>query len=365
MTTDLFSIKYQLVPHGTEETKILFYNTISQIFENLLQGNSENVICTDSNVAKLPAVKDFLEKAKLQNAQVVIINAGEENKTLDSVLSIIKSALDKSFSRGCRFIAIGGGVISDMTAFASSLYKRGAKLEIVPTTLLSMADACIGGKTGCDFDNYKNMIGTFYPASKLHFCTDFILSLNETEYLSGLAEVIKTSMLYAPKLFQILKTEHEKIKAKDKEQLYQIVKRCALAKSNIVEKDISETGLRKQLNLGHTFGHALESVAGFGKISHGQAVAWGLGRAIELSCKLGLCEEDYKTDVFELLNLYGYSTENLPKIIADKENVQENLIKAMKQDKKNDANGITFILQREINSTLIETVAEKDILSVL
>jgi 3-dehydroquinate synthase len=209
------------------------------------------------------------------------------------------------------------------------------------------------------------MIGTFYPASKLHFCTDFILSLNETEYLSGLAEVIKTSMLYAPKLFQILKTEHEKIKAKDKEQLYQIVKRCVLAKSSIVEKDISETGLRKQLNLGHTFGHALESVAGFGKISHGQAVAWGLGRAIELSCKLGLCEEDYKTDVFELLNLYGYSTENLPKIIADKENVQDALLKAMKQDKKNDATGITFILQREINSTLIETVAEKDILSVL
>ena len=211
MTTDLFSIKYQLVPHGTEETKILFYNTISQIFENLLQGNSENVICTDSNVAKLPAVKDFLDKAKLQNAQVVIINAGEENKTLDSVLSIIKSALDKSFSRGCRFIAIGGGVISDMTAFASSIYKRGAKLEIVPTTLLSMADACIGGKTGCDFDNYKNMIGTFYPASKLHFCPEFILSLNQTEYLSGLAEVIKTAMLYSTELFNILKNEHKKL----------------------------------------------------------------------------------------------------------------------------------------------------------
>ena len=365
MKTDSFSINYELVPHGTEKTDLIFYNNINKIFENLLQGNSQNVICTDSNVAKLPAVKDFLDKAKLQNAQVVIINAGEENKTIESVLSIVKGALEKSFSRSCRFIAIGGGVISDMTAFASSLFKRGAKLEIVPTTLLSMADACIGGKTGCDFDNYKNMIGTFYPASKLHFCTDFILSLNETEYLSGLAEVIKTSMLYAPKLFQILKTEHEKIKAKDKEQLYQIVKRCVLAKSSIVEKDISETGLRKQLNLGHTFGHALESVAGFGKISHGQAVAWGLGRAIELSCKLGLCEEDYKTDVFELLNLYGYSTENLPKIIADKENVQDALLKAMKQDKKNDATGITFILQREINSTLIETVAEKDILSVL
>ena len=365
MTTDLFSIKYQLVPHGTEETKILFYNTIFQIFENLLQGNSENVICTDSNVANLASVKDFLEKAKALDAQIVIIPAGEENKTIESVLKIVKSALEKSFSRNCRFIAIGGGVISDMTAFASSLYKRGAKLEIVPTTLLSMADACIGGKTGCDFDNYKNMIGTFYPASKLHFCTDFILSLNETEYLSGLAEVIKTSMLYAPKLFQILKTEHEKIKAKDKEQLYQIVKRCVLAKSSIVEKDISETGLRKQLNLGHTFGHALESVAGFGKISHGQAVAWGISRAIELSCKLGLCEEDYKTDVFELLNIYGYSTENLPKIIAEKDNVQENLIKAMKQDKKNDSNGITFVLQREMNLTLIETVAEKDILAVL
>lgn len=365
MIIDTFSIKYQLVPHGTEETKIQFYNTIPEIFENLIQNNEQTVICTDSNVVNIPEVKTFLNKINNANVETVIIPAGEENKTIESVLSIIKAALDKSFTRNCKFIAIGGGVISDMTAFASSLYKRGAKLEIVPTTLLSMADACIGGKTGCDFDNYKNMIGTFYPASKLHFCPDFILSLPENEYLSGLAEVIKTAMLYAPKLFQILKTENEKIKSRNKEELYQIIKRCALAKSNIVEKDISETGLRKQLNLGHTFGHALESVAGFGKISHGQAVAWGLGRAIQLSLNLGLCEEDYKDDVFELLNIYGYSTEKTPKIIADQENVQEKLIKAMKQDKKNDSNGITFVLQREINSTLIEIVQEKDILAVL
>ena len=365
MKTDSFTINYQLVPHGTDKTDLIFYNNINDIFENLLQGNSQNVICTDSNVAKISFVKDFLEKAKNTSAQIVIIPAGEENKTIESVLSIIKGALEKSFSRSCRFIAIGGGVISDMTAFASSLFKRGAKLEIVPTTLLSMADACIGGKTGCDFDNYKNMIGTFYPASKLHFCPEFILSLNQTEYLSGLAEVIKTAMLYSTELFDILKTEHEKIMAKDKEILFKMIKACALAKANIVEQDIAESGLRKQLNLGHTFGHALESVAGFGKISHGQAVAWGIGRAIEMSFNLGLCNQKYKDEVFELLNLYGYSTEKLPSIVENSLQTKEKLISAMKQDKKNDASGISFILQKSINETEIQTVEEKEILLVL
>ena len=365
MQNDSFTINYQLVPHGTEKTDLIFYNNINEIFENLLQGNSQNVICTDSNVANISFVKNFLENAKNSQAQIVIIPAGEENKTIESVLSIVKGALEKSFSRSCRFIAIGGGVISDMTAFASSLFKRGAKLEIVPTTLLSMADACIGGKTGCDFDNYKNMIGTFYPASKLHFCPEFILSLNQTEYLSGLAEVIKTAMLYSTELFNILKNEHKKIMAKDKEILFKMIKICALAKANIVEQDISESGIRKQLNLGHTFGHALESVAGLGKISHGQAIAWGIGRAIEISFNLGLCSKNYKDEVFKLLNLYGYSTEKLPNIVENNLETKEKLISAMKQDKKNDATGITFILQKSINDTEILTVEEKEILLVL
>ena len=365
MQTDSFSINYQFVPHGTEKTDLIFYNNINEIFENLLNECSQNVICTDSNVANISFVKNFLEKAENSQSQIIIIPAGEENKTIDSVLSIIKTALKNSYSRSCRFIAIGGGVISDMTALASSLFKRGAKLEIVPTTLLSMADACIGGKTGCDFDNYKNMIGTFYPASKLHFCPEFILSLNQTEYLSGLAEVIKTAMLYSTELFDILKIEHEKIMAKDKEILFKMIKICALAKANIVEQDISETGLRKQLNLGHTFGHALESVAGLGKISHGQAVAWGIGRAIEMSFNLELCSKNYKDEVFKLLNLYGYSTEKLPNIVENNLETKEKLISAMKQDKKNDASGISFILQKSINGTEIQTVEEKEILLVL
>ena len=135
------------------------------------------------------------------------------------------------------------------------------------------------------------------------FIKEFILSLNQTEYLSGLAEVIKTAMLYSTELFDILKIEHEKIMAKDKEILFKMIKACALAKAKIVEQDISESGLRKQLNLGHTFGHALESVAGFGKISHGQAVAWGIGRAIEMSLNRGLCNQNYRNEVFEFTHI--------------------------------------------------------------
>ena len=168
MKTDSFSINYQLVPHGTEKTDLIFYNNINEIFENLLNECSQNVICTDSNVANISFVKNFLEKAENSQSQIIIIPAGEENKTIESVLSIVKGALEKSFSRSCRFIAIGGGVISDMTAFASSLFKRGAKLEIVPTTLLSMADACIGGKTGCDTKSHPSTVWLKRPNLLFH-----------------------------------------------------------------------------------------------------------------------------------------------------------------------------------------------------
>ena len=182
---------------------------------------------------------------------------------------------------------------------------RGAQLELVPTTLLAMADAAIGGKTGVDFGNYKNCIGTFYPAQKIHIAVSALEALPESEFRSGLAEVFKTALLYAPKLFQIMAEKRDAVLSRDGELLLEVVKRCVQAKAHVVERDLRESGERMYLNLGHTFGHALESVAGFGEVSHGDAVAWGIARALELGKRLGITDPGYIADVIPVLESYG------------------------------------------------------------
>ncbi len=386
MTNDIFSIKYSAVNPGTEKTDILFYEDDSAqiIAASLNPGktNAPRLFVTDTTVAALPLMADFINAFGLSPTEIIeegsvfhcgldaliIIGPGEPNKTIENVLAIVKAALDSGLQRSNYFVGIGGGVICDMTAFASSIFKRGAKLELVPTTLLAMVDAAVGGKTGCDFDTYKNMIGTFYPASKLHVFSGFVQLLPESEYRSGLAETLKTAMLYAPKLFNILQEQKEDIKKRNPEIIRQIVRRCVIAKANIVEKDLTETGLRMQLNLGHTFAHALETRAGLGTIPHGDAVAWGISRAIELSLLLDLCDNEYRNEIFSVLESYGWETKPLHPILCsegqEKEQVALSLINAMKKDKKNSSDSIRCILQRDINCTVIQEIEETDILKV-
>lgn len=360
---DSTKIIYDAIHSGTEETELIFYKTISESdsYFSLFKASS-TLLILDTNIEKLDFFKNFTFDSSIP---CCVIPAGEEHKTIENVLLIIKTALKANLQRDCTFIGIGGGVISDMTAFAASIYKRGVRCEFIPTTLLSMVDACIGGKTGCDFEEYKNIIGTFHPASKLHYFTDTLLTLPQEEYKSGLAEVLKTAMLFAPKLFDIMKTNHDQILNKDNELILQIIKRCSQAKAHIVEKDLTEKGNRMLLNLGHTFGHALEKTIGLGKITHGAAVAWGIGRAIDLSVQKGFCENEYKQEVFEILDSYDWCKEPIHPLAINIENLTDKLIDAMRNDKKNCSNGIRFILQRELNSNLIEFVAEDEIRKVL
>ena len=363
-----FNINYPMIHQGTEKTEVFFYQNENELFENIANTEDKQIYVTDSNIALLPEVKKFLDLQKFKNHPVVVLPSGEENKTLDSVLSIVKAALEADFNRNSVFVGIGGGVITDMTAFAASIFKRGAKLELIPTSLLAMVDAACGGKTGCDFENYKNMIGSFYPAGKLHICPEFVQSLPESEYFSGLAEAIKTAMLYDKEMFEDFESKSDLIKERNPENLDKIIEKCVRAKAKIVEEDLTEKGLRMQLNLGHTFAHALETVAGLGAISHGEAVAWGCGRAIDLSVKLGLASENYKNRVFAMLEKYGYSVEKVHPVLVGKiaENqIAETLIKAMKKDKKNSSSAIKVVLQRDIKQTEIIQVADSEIAKVL
>lgn len=364
---------------GFYKTDILFYSGKNDLCRLYLSAENKRnrLFVTDTNIAPLCA--DFISHFTDENANNIkapsvfkkendilcILGAGEKFKTIENVLEIVRAALNSNFNRNCLFVAIGGGVLSDMTGFAASMFKRGVDVEFVPTTLLSDVDASIGGKTGCDFDSYKNMIGAFYPAKKIHIWSSFIQSLPQNEFLSGLGEVVKTAFLFSPELTEILKTQKAQVMSRNEEVLQKIISICAKAKAKTVHEDFKEKGIRAYLNYGHTFGHALETVAGLGKISHGEAVAWGIGRALDLSLSKKLCTAEFAEECKKILFDYGFCTEPIPQIIKDIPDATLALVSAMHKDKKNSGNCVKVILQKTEQSTFITEVQDKEILEVL
>lgn len=382
-------IAYPPVHPGTDRTFIRFYGgepDLNSIFYSSEEENSpQRIFVTDTNVASLKQMQPFVNffrgenysQPKIENGFIgtrgkdvlLILGSGEPFKTIESVLAVCKAAIDSNAKRSAVFTGIGGGVITDMTAFAASIFKRGATCELVPTTLLSMVDAAIGGKTGCDFDSYKNMIGSFFPAQKIHIIPSFIQSLPENEYRSGMAEVVKTALLYSKELFEKLASKPEILQNRKDPLVEEMIKICVNAKAAVVEQDLTEKNIRMQLNLGHTFGHALETRAGLGKVSHGDAVAWGMARAAELSKKIGLCTENYVQTVKSALSSFGWETQPMHSSLngkfASEKEAALSLFEAMKKDKKNASNKVRFVLQEDVGETVITEVDEKDVLSVL
>ena len=367
------NISYPAIHNGTENSEIYFIegtpDLVSLFFGEPNEANDgrRRFFVTDATVASLDCMKPFMASFSDEvhdKDALCVLGSGEKYKTIESVLRIVSAAVEAGFTRKDVFVGIGGGVISDITAFAASIFKRGAKVQFVPTTLLSMVDASIGGKTGCDYGNVKNIIGTFYPAEKLFFFPEFIKSLPENQYNSGLAEAFKTALLFDSEMYEIFKRKAGPINSRETATMVDIIKRCAGAKAKIVQEDFTEQGVRAYLNLGHTFGHALESVAGLGSITHGAAVAWGIGRAAELAYKLDLCPCKYKDDILDILDFYGWDNKPEPECIQGGA-IGERLISVMHKDKKNLSDKIRVIMQKEMCDTFIQEVDDKTILSVL
>ncbi|MCR5605654.1 MAG: 3-dehydroquinate synthase [Treponema sp.] len=376
MLLDEYNLTYPSVHPGTERTNIKFLSGMPDLKKALFSLDKDlppRLFVTDNIVASLPPMQDFLsrfdEKGTHGKDSILILETGEENKNIDTVLKIIKFALNKNYGRNLTFVGIGGGVITDMTAFAASIFKRGAKVELVPTTLLAMVDAAIGGKTGCDFDSHKNMIGTFFPASVIYIYPEFVKYLPESQFHSGLGEVIKTALLYSESLYSELKSRKRDVFARKDDIIEKMINTCVRAKANIVEQDFTEQNVRRELNLGHTFGHALETISGLGVVPHGDAVAWGISRALELGCKLGLCHKAYRDEVFNTLKDYGWENGPIHSVLLSKgksnEEIAKELIDAMKKDKKNVNDNIRFVLQTGPCATLIKEVPENKVLEVL
>jgi 3-dehydroquinate synthase len=288
----------------------------------------------------------------------VIVRSGEQNKSWPSVESILRRALEMGLARDSRLIGIGGGIICDVTAFAASLYMRGCRLELVPTTLLAMVDAGLGGKTGVNFEGYKNMVGSFYPAEKVFIFASALDTLPEREYRTGLAEVIKTAMLGDRELYEMLQARKDLIERRDRDVLEEVILRCIAVKGRIVEQDLREAGTRAYLNLGHTFAHALEAEQKFTGWTHGEAVAWGMAKAMKLGVATGVTPPQYAESVVGLLESYGFRT-TAQGVDPD------SLIEAMGKDKKKRRGRVRVVLQRGLGETLVVEADSEDLKKIV
>ena len=287
----------------------------------------------------------------------VVLDDRDGAKHWASVERVLLTALDRGMDRGGEIVAVGGGAVCDVAAFAASIYLRGVRLTLVPTTVTAMVDAALGGKTGINLRGGKNLVGTFYPAHRLVVLPHAVRHLSSSDYLDGLAEVIKTAMLGDGALFGLLECRRSEVLARSPDLVEEYVRRCLAVKARFVAHDLREelgTAVRPDgtsrafLNLGHTFAHALESASGFAW-SHGAAVAWGLGRAMRLGRVLDIVDPGYAQRVIRLLRAYGFC---LCAVEVD----ADRLLAAMYADKKRSGDELRFVLQSGLERTELRTV---------
>jgi len=271
---------------------------------------------------------------------VCILEPGESQKNWQSVETILRHAVDAQIGRDGLFIGIGGGVITDLSAFAASIYMRGCALALVSTTLLGMVDASVGGKTGFDLFGIKNLAGTFCPAGHVYIPLETLASLPHAEWKSGMAELIKTAVLEGDEFLALIEKMNGDFA---NTAIAPCVERAVRFKGRIVEEDPFEKGSRRMLlNLGHTFGHALEAAVGLGRISHGEAVAWGIARSCDLGLALGVCPPARAKRIISLLTAFDYEIAAPHPLVAG-----AGLIQALGSDKKKRRGKLVFIVPDE------------------
>jgi 3-dehydroquinate synthase len=279
-------------------------------------------------------------------------NSSEKNKSLKSVEKIYSFLSEKYFDRNSAIVVIGGGIIGDVAGFAASSYMRGIKFFQVPTTLLSMVDSSVGGKTGVNFYKRKNLVGTFYQPEAVFINPDFLSSLPKRELYSGAGEVFKYSFLANKKNYSLIKQNLIKLFNHQVVDYDQIISACLKIKASIVKQDEKETkGLRKVLNLGHTFAHAFEVESNY-KIKHGEAVIAGIFCALNLSEKSGYLNKN-KLELF-IRDFSFFKIHNQIKKFAT-----ENIFEKMSGDKKNELGQIKLVLLQDVGNVIVDAILDK------
>ncbi|WP_427501217.1 3-dehydroquinate synthase [Methylomonas sp. MED-D] len=285
--------------------------------------------------------------------ETVILPDGEQYKTLQYLEKIFDGLLANKFSRNATLIALGGGVIGDMGGFAAACYQRGIAFIQIPTTLLAQVDSSVGGKTGVNHPLGKNMIGAFYQPQCVIADADVLDTLDDRQLSAGLAEVIKYGLIRDPEFLDWLEANMPKLLARDKAALAYAIERSCANKAAVVGEDEFENGVRATLNLGHTFGHAIETGCGYGQYLHGEAVAIGTGFAADLSRRLGYLSDADVARVLAILHAAGLPTR------PPTEMSSEQYLDLMAVDKKNVDGKIRVILLEALGKALLPISVER------
>jgi len=307
---------------------------------------SRYALVTDSIIAPLHAhgLLDHMRASGLETA-LVIVPAGEGSKTRQTKQLIEDQMLDQGLGRDAAVIALGGGMITDLAGFVAATYMRGIPLIQVPTTLLAMVDASVGGKTGVDHPKGKNLIGAFHQPSAVFIDTRFLETLPDRQYRAGLAEILKAAVIHDAGLFERMSAEAEGVKAREPALLTRLIADACRIKAEVVAGDERETDRRKVLNFGHTIGHALELLSGY-SLSHGEAVAIGMVVEARLSVRMGLLPAAAAASIESAVRLLGLPT-GLPAVAARS---PERVLEAARHDKKARAGRLAYALPSAIGS---------------
>lgn len=341
---------------------IVYESSFEKLPEELAKlGSGEKKLCivTDSNVGALYAEEvQKVVSTVCRVCEIFTFPAGEANKTLDTVKEIYRFLIEHQFDRKDMLLALGGGVTGDITGYAAATYLRGIAYVQLPTTLLSQADSSIGGKTGVDFDGYKNMVGSFKMPSLVYMNLSVLNTLEERQFFSGFAEVMKSALIRDGIFYEWLLDKMYEICEKQPDVLEEMMVRSCSIKKMIVEKDPTEKGERALLNLGHTIGHAIEKYKNF-ELYHGECVALGCVAAAYISWKKNyLCMEEY----YEIRDMFVPFY--LPISIDEIE--PEKILALTKSDKKMENGRIKFVLLKKIGKAVIDnTVTDEEILEAV
>lgn len=333
---------------------------------------SSYFLAIDANVAEHHPLEQAV--ASRPNWRSVRLNAGEEHKNVADYTALFERMLDAGLDRKAVAVALGGGVVGDMVGFAAATFMRGIRFVQVPTTLLAQVDSSVGGKTGINMAGGKNLLGAFHQPDLVLIDPAFLATLPQREYLAGLAEVLKYGVISDRRFFQDLIGHAPKLAERDPAVLAQVVAHCCQMKADIVAADETEKGRRGLLNLGHTFGHALESLAGYdGSVVHGEAVSVGMAMAARFACEQGLMpapEEEILLAGMRSLSL-PVSLNELGKGRDDasywaKTLRREALEAILLKDKKSSSGTLTLILPHAVGDTRmahgVEAAAAADLM---
>jgi 3-dehydroquinate synthase len=331
------------------ESKTSFIH-IGEQLQNLpkyLSGR-KTIIVTDSNIIKL------YSHILPENVPVIDIGLGEKNKTLKTIDNIMGKLVESEADRSSFLAGIGGGIVCDVAGFAASIYMRGIPFGFVSTTLLSQVDASVGGKNGVNFKGFKNMVGVFNQPEFVLCDTKMLSTLDNAEFRSGFAEIIKAGVIKDVTLFNFCKANYKKALDMESDTIDNMVYTAVQIKANVVEADERESGERKLLNFGHTFAHALEKMTG---MLHGNAVSIGMVLASHVSYRLGMISKNDVREITETIASYRLPVKSPIPV--------DNLFEAMKQDKKREGGSIHLILLESIGRAVSRKVTYNELQTII